>query len=52
MFKGATVGSDIFLGTLGAEASTGQLELLLPELAVGGLIFGIKKGVEHHREKK
>lgn len=52
MFKGATIGSDVFLGTLGAEAATGQFELLIPELALGGMIFGIKKGVEHHREKK
>jgi hypothetical protein len=52
MFKGATIGSDVFLGTLGAEASTGQVELLVPELIIGGLVYGIKKGVEHHREKK
>lgn len=52
MFKGATIGGDVLLGTLGAEAATGQLELLIPELAIGGLIYGIKKGVEHHRDKK
>lgn len=55
MFKGATIGSDILMGSLGAEASTGQVELIAAELAIMGAVIAfrkIKQKVEHKRDDK
>jgi hypothetical protein len=41
-------GTDALLGSLGAEIGTGQIELVAAELALFGVIMGVKKIKEHH----
>lgn len=55
MFKGATIGSDIIMGSLGAEMGTGQIELVAGELAILGAVIAFRKikgKVENKRDRK
>ena len=53
---GGEVGTTAILASLGAEAGTLQIELVLAELAVLGVVLGAKaiskKIKEHKREKE